>query len=175
MNIIDGRWVYSWKGDSDGFVLGPKARLCARGCKQRHGIDFFETFPPCPNVSSIRLLAAISCSLGLSRYHHDVSQAFVQSELDELVYVRLPQNCGDLSGKVLRLVRSLYGLKQASRTWHKKLVSVMKLLGFEQCAADTCVMRLKIARMPANTRANPSPPDPSPPAEAAAKASASTL
>ena len=69
MNIIDGRWVYSWKGDSDGFVLGPKARLCARGFKQRHGIDFFETFSPCPNVSSIRLLAAIACSLGLSLFH----------------------------------------------------------------------------------------------------------
>ena len=143
MNIIDGRWVYSWKGDSDGFVLGPKARLCARGFKQRQGIDFFETFSPCPNVSSIRLLAAIACSLGLSLFHLlDVSQAFVQSELDELVCVRLPRFCGALSGNVMRLGRSLYGLKQASRTWHKKLVSVMKLLGFEPCPADNCVMRL---------------------------------
>lgn len=50
------------KGDSDGRVLGPKARLCARGFGQRAGVDFFEAFSPCPNVSSIRLLAAIACS-----------------------------------------------------------------------------------------------------------------
>lgn len=142
MNIITAKWVHTWKGDVHGRVVGPKARLVARGFGQRAGVDFFETFSPCPNVSSIRLLSAIACSLGLGVSHLDVSQAFVQSELEEVVYMRLPRNCGELSGKVVRLGKSLYGLKQASRTWHKKLVSVMKLLGFEQCPADNCVMRL---------------------------------
>lgn len=142
MNIITAKWVYTWKSDSRGYVTGLKARLCARGFGQRAGIDFFETFSPCPNVTSIRLLTAIAASLGLDLFHLDVQQAFVQSELEEVVYVRLPRHCGDMSGRIVRLVRSLYGLKQASRTWHKKLVSVMKLLGFEQCAADMCVMRL---------------------------------
>ena len=58
------------------------------------------------------------------------------------MYIRLPPSCGALSGKVVRLRRSLYGLKQASRTWHYHLVRGMKALGFEQCAADACVMRL---------------------------------
>ena len=124
MNIIDAKWVYSWKGDSDGRVVGPKARLCARGSRQRAGVDFFETFSPCPNVSSIRLFSAIMCSLGKGLSHLDVSQAFVQSELDEVVCIRLLRHCGELSGKVMRLGRSLYGLKQASHTWHQKLVSV---------------------------------------------------
>ena len=56
--------------------------------------------------------------------------------------VRLPRNCGAFSGNVLRLGKNLYGLKQASRTWYKKLVGVMKFLGFEQCPADNCVMCL---------------------------------
>ena len=43
---------------------------------------------------------------------------------------------------VVRLGRSLYDLKQASRTWHQHSVRGMKCLGFEQCAADACVMRL---------------------------------
>ena len=72
----------------------------------------------------------------------DAEQAFVQSDLDEIVYIRLPPGCGALSGKVVRLRRSLYGLKQASRTWHYHLVRGMKALGFEQCEADACVMRL---------------------------------
>ena len=107
------------------------ARLVARGFGQREGIDFFYTFSPCPSVMSIRLLAALACELDLDLCHFDAEQAFVQSDLDEVVYIRLPPGCGALSGKVVRLRRSLYGLKQASRTWHYYLVRGMKALGFE--------------------------------------------
>ena len=58
------------------------------------------------------------------------------------MYICLLPGCGALSGKVVRLRRSLYGLKQASRTWHYHLVRGMKALEFEQCRADTCVMLL---------------------------------
>lgn len=119
-----------------------KARLVARGFAQREGIDFFETFSPCPSVTSIRLLAAIACELGWDLCHFDAEQAFVQSKLDEVVFVRLPPGCGVLSGKIVRLRKSLYGLRQASRTWHHHLMRGMKSLGFESCAADACVMRL---------------------------------
>ena len=54
----------------------------------------------------------------------------------------LPRGCGEMSGKVVRLNRSLYGLKQASRSWHNHLLSHMKSLGFEQSLADACVLRL---------------------------------
>ena len=89
---------------------------------------------------SIRLLAALACELDLDLCHFDAEQAFVQSDLDEVVYIRLLPGCGALSGKVVRLRR--YGLKQASRTWHYHLVRGMKARGFEQCEADACVMRL---------------------------------
>ena len=58
------------------------------------------------------------------------------------MFIRLPQGCGALSGMVVRLGRSLYGLRQASHTWHQHLVRGVKCLGFEQCAADACIMRL---------------------------------
>ena len=91
---------------------------------------------------SIRLLAALACELDLDLCHFDAEQAFVQSNLDEVVYIRLPPGCGTLSGNVVKLCRSLYGLNQASRTWHYNLVRGIKALGFEQCEADACVMRL---------------------------------
>ena len=120
-----------------------KARLVARGFGQREGIDFFETFSLCQSVMSIRLLTALACELGLDLYHFDAEQAFVQSDLDEVVYIHLPSGCGVLSGKVVRLGRTLYyGLEQASQTWHYHLVRRMKALGFDQCKADACVMRL---------------------------------
>ena len=56
--------------------------------------------------------------------------------------MRLPPGCGEISGKILRLNRSLYGLKQASRSWHNHLITHMKSLGFERSLADACVLRL---------------------------------
>ena len=91
---------------------------------------------------SIRLLAALACELDLDLYHFGAEQVFVQSDLDEVVYIRLPLGWGALSSKMVRLRRSLYGLKQASRTWHYHLVRGLKALGFEQCNADACVMCL---------------------------------
>ena len=119
-----------------------KARLVARGFSQREGTDYLETFSPCPCVPSICLLTAIACELELDLCHFDAEQAFVQSKLDKDVYLRMPQGCGALSGKVVKLGRSLFGLKQAARTWQTHLVRGMRSLGFEQCAADACVMRL---------------------------------
>ena len=123
-------------------MVKAKARLVARGFSQREGIDFFETYAPTPSVSCIRLLASIACEHDLDLCHFDAEQAFVQSELEEEVFLRLPQGCGKMSGRVVRLNRSLYGLRQASRTWHNHLIVRMKSLGFEQCLADACVLRL---------------------------------
>ena len=90
----------------------------------------------------MRLLSAIACELDLDVCHFDVEQAFVQSKLDEDVFLRLPKGCGSLSGKIVRLNKSLYGLKQASRSWHAHLTSCLKTLGFQQRLADACVVRL---------------------------------
>ena len=90
---------------------------------------------------SIRLLAALDRELDLDLCHFDAEQAFVQSDLDEVVYISLPPSCGALSGTVERLRLSLYGLTQASRTWHYRLFRGVKSLGSEQCEADVCVMR----------------------------------
>lgn len=134
--------MFAWKSDEFGRIVRAKARLVARGFGQREGIDYFETFSPCPSVTTVRFLAAIACELDLELWHFDVEQAFVQSELEEDVFVRLPRGCGRLSGKVVKLARSLYGLKQASRTWHHLLVRCMLRLGFVQCPVDTCMFRL---------------------------------
>ena len=63
----------------------------------------------------MRLLSAVACELDLDVCHFDVVQTFVQSKLDEDVFVRLPRGCGRLSGTIVRLNKTLYGLKQASR------------------------------------------------------------
>ena len=140
--MVSAKWVFTWKSDENGKVVKAKARLVARGFSQRPGVDYNETFAPTPAAPCIRLMAAIACELQMDLCHFDVQQAFVQAELKETVLMRMPQGCGALSGRVLRLNRSLYGLKQASRSWHNHLVTRLKGLGFEQSLADACVFRL---------------------------------
>ena len=57
------------------------------------------------------------------------------------MFIKLPPGCGSMSGKVARLNKSLYGLKQASTTFLKRLVSDLKRIGFEQSRSDPCVLR----------------------------------
>ena len=91
----------------------------------------------------MRLLSAVDCELDPDVVcHFDVEKAFVQSKLDEDVFLRLPRGCGRLSGKIVRLNKSLYGLKQASRSWHAHLTTCLKPLRFQQGLADACVFRL---------------------------------
>ena len=121
-------------------MVKAKSRLVARGFKQLEGVDFSETFAPTVSSSCVRLLCAIACECDLDLCRFNVDQAFVQSDPED-VFLRLPKGCGDLSGKVVRLNKRLYGLKQASRTWRAHLTTCLKILGFEQCMTDVFVFR----------------------------------
>ena len=112
------------------------SRLRAHGFKQREGVDLSETFAPTVSSSCVRLLSAIACECDLNLCHFGVDQAFVQSDLEEDVFLRLSRGCGDLSEKVVRLNKCLYGLKQALRTWHAHLTTCLRRVGFEQCMTD---------------------------------------
>ena len=88
------------------------------------------------------LLSAIACEYNLDLFHFDVDQAFVQSDLEEDVFLRLPKGCGDLSGKkVVRINKRLYELKHVSHTWHAHLATCLQRLGFKQCLTNLCTFR----------------------------------
>ena len=129
--MISAKWAFTMELDDLGNWSRAKARLMARGFRQVEGVDYFDTFAPTPAPSCVRLLALIACELDLDLCHFDAEQAFIQSDLEDNVFMHLPQGCGDLSGKVARLNRSQYGLKQASRSWHGHLITRMKSFGFE--------------------------------------------
>ena len=72
----------------------------------------------------------------------DVDQAFIQSELDTEMFLRLRPGCRCLSGKVVRLNKAPHGLKQSGSSWYKLLSSTLVECGFEQCLVDPCVFRM---------------------------------
>lgn len=128
-NVINSKFVLDWKVDQFGWPTKAKARLVARGDMQREYIDFGELYAPTVTSSSVRMLAALACELDLELCHFDVDQAFIRADLAEDVYLRMLEGCGPLSGKIVKLSKSLYGLRQASRQWYGCLRSVFWLWG----------------------------------------------
>ena len=89
-----------------------EARLVAKGYSQVEGVDYFDYFSLTASTTSNRLVAAMACKLDWDLRHLDIDQVFIQSELDTEIFLILPPGCGRLSGKVVRLNKSLYGLRQ---------------------------------------------------------------
>ena len=141
-NVITAKWVFAWKTDSDRYITKVKARLVARGYGQQLGGDYFNTFAPTPTVSSIKVALAIAVQNDWPLYHFDVKQAFVQAKLDTDVYMELPNGRGERTGKVVKLDRALYGIKQAGRQWSAILCqTLVDEYGMKQCRADPCTYR----------------------------------
>ena len=71
----------------------------------------------------------------------DYTNAFAQAELKEEVYVECSRLFGPQSGtdKVLRLLKSLYGFRQAPRTYFEKLMAGLEERGWNQSEIDPCL------------------------------------
>ena len=108
---IRTKWLYKRKRER-GIIKKYKARLVAQGFTQIAGIDYTDTYSPVARFTSIRILFAIAAQLGLFVHQMDVEMAFLNAELQEEIYCTLPPGYG-IVGKVWRLMKSLYGLKQS--------------------------------------------------------------
>ena len=137
-NIVDAKWLGKWEGDSHGMVDRAKARIVGISYSHIDGVDYFETFSPTFAATSNRLVAAVACKLDWDLRHLDVDKALTHSEFDTDIYLRFPQGCGSVSGKVVPLSKALYCLKQSGQAWYQLLSSTLVACGFEQCLVDPC-------------------------------------
>ena len=120
-----------------------KARLVAKGCSQRPGFDYVETFAPVVKMDSVRTILSLANEFGYFVHQMDVKTAFLNGELEEQIFMQLPRDELGKS-KIVQLQKSLYGLKQASRTWNKRFDDEIKKLGFVALKSDCCVYRSQI-------------------------------
>ena len=129
------RWVYTVKLDSEGNIDRYKARLVAKGYTQKHGIDYGDTFAPVAKMNTIRILISIATNRDWPLKQLDVKNAFLNGYLEEEVYMDPPLGV-ESNGRVCKLKRALYGLKQSPRAWFGRLSSFMKKVGYKQSDAD---------------------------------------
>ncbi len=115
-NVLPSTWAFKIKCYPDGWVKKFKARFCARGNRQQEGIDYFETWAPVVQWSTVRIVMILALKLKLISVQCNITAAFIHGRVTEDIYVHQPW--GFHRGKrdeVLKLKRTLYGLKQAPR------------------------------------------------------------
>jgi hypothetical protein len=78
-------------------------------------VDYDDAFAPMARMESVRVLLALVAQKGWRIHHMDVKSAFLNSDLKEEVYVQQPLGYAVTGeeGKVYRLRKALYGLRQA--------------------------------------------------------------
>lgn len=135
---IGCKWVYEVKLTANGDVERFKARLVTKGYTQNEGLDFHETFSPMVNIATFQTILSLAAQSHWSVYQLDVYNAFLQGDFHDEVYMHLPKGFASQgeSGLVCRLVKSLYGLKQANMKWNLKLSEALLESGFIQSSLD---------------------------------------
>jgi hypothetical protein len=138
-HTILSTWAYKKKLGADNQVIEYKARICAQGFRQTYGLNFELKYAPTCKPSSLRFLLSLANEKGLLIHQLDVKSAFLTCDLEEEVLMLPP--AGYLSGQrvVLRLIKAIYGLKQASLAWYCRLSSFLLSIGFKISVADPCV------------------------------------
>ncbi|GAX77214.1 hypothetical protein CEUSTIGMA_g4660.t1 [Chlamydomonas eustigma] len=135
--ILPSMHVFSIKKDENGKVIQHKARLVIIGSVQKQADGYLEVWAPTSKQPSLRMLLAVAAKKGMHIHQMDVKSAFLNAELDDEVYIRLPPEvCTGGDKTVYKLKKAVYGLKQAPRAWYNRLKEILTGLGFTQSEAD---------------------------------------
>ncbi len=96
MNVLPSTWAFKIKRYPDGRVKKFKARFCAQGDRQKEGIDYFETWVPVVQWSTVRIVMILAIKMKLISVQCNITAAFIHGWVTETIYVHQPRgfNCG---------------------------------------------------------------------------------
>ena len=139
VRLIQNKWIFKVKLQSDGTIERYKARSVLKGFTQKKGIDFHEVYAPVIRFEALRVILNVTLREDLVAYQADVASAFLNADLDIPLYMPEPDGFDSKTGKVLLLKKSIYGLKQSPKLFYEKMKSVLEELDLSESMADPCV------------------------------------
>ena len=127
---MKGKWTYKVKSANTDPIF--KSRLTAKGFMQIEGLHYNETFASTAQHEVIRIFLLLIAYFKLHLSQLDFELAFLNSELAEEIWMDIDDPVADLRrlfkippGQGLRIMKCIYGLKQASREWRLLLDSFL--------------------------------------------------
>ncbi|CAI7819467.1 unnamed protein product, partial [Closterium sp. NIES-53] len=136
VNIMKNRWVLTTKYRLNDTVECEKARLVVKGFTRVCGADYDETYSPMSSYVTLKIFLSIIVVFDLNLMQLDMKNAFLQSKLDRLLYMYQLDYFDDGTGRVCKLLKSLYGLKQSPLLWYRALDGVLLGAGWKKSQVD---------------------------------------
>jgi hypothetical protein len=86
--VVNSMLICKINSDTESAVSRFKARFIAKGCSQRAGLDYSETFSIAIRMASLRLFLAIVATMDLELCELDVNTAFLNAPIEENINIR---------------------------------------------------------------------------------------
>jgi hypothetical protein len=106
-------------------------------------MNYFETYAPVVTWFAIRLVIIFGIIFLLALRQADFVMAYPQAPIEEDIYMEIPQGIetatGNSKDKVLKLLKIIYGQKQAGCIWNSYLVKKLASISFHPSLIDDCV------------------------------------
>jgi hypothetical protein len=136
-HTIGNKWVFKVKSNPGGSVNRFKARLVAQGFSLCHCVDYPNTFFSAVKLSTLRIVIALTMATrGMHAHLPDIETAFLNVYLQEKIFMRQQKGAAYGTPRVLRLLKSIYGLKHASREWYSLFNTTLTTLGLKHSTYD---------------------------------------
>ncbi|CAI7791424.1 unnamed protein product [Closterium sp. NIES-54] len=127
----------------DGELTRYKSMLVAKGFQQTKGKDFDEIFAPVGKGTTLRVRLGMAANRGWRIKQMDITFAFLNGIILEELYMLQPEGLDDGGGRVCRLKKAIYGVKQAPRAWYHKLEETQLAGGFKKSECDHSLFLLQ--------------------------------
>lgn len=139
---LTSKWVFKQEFKTNEEYWKYRSRLVVRGFKQRYHYDYTETFSPTASYKSFCIIIHLAAVYDWEIKSLDVENAYLESEIDHDIWMFLPPN-KDGFKQLVKLLKGLYGLKQAGLLWYRLLCSKLKDAKLIKLAHDQCVFILR--------------------------------
>ncbi|CAN0178768.1 unnamed protein product [Ascophyllum nodosum] len=111
--VLGTTTVFKRKIGKDNQIEKYKCRFVTQGFHQVKGLYYHESSSPTPTASSMRAVLATAAVKNWELRHIDVEQTYIQADIDEQIYMELPEDYRAFPNAVGLLRKAIYGLVQS--------------------------------------------------------------